>query len=275
MKAIHYFRVVKELFRRIFQDDVISRGAESAFYWVLSFFPFLIFLVTLVRFTPIADEEFLQNLTGVFSQQSYEFVLKIVHDLTATSSGTLASFGIVGTIWSASSGVRALIYGLNRAYDVQQHRPYFKHVGLSIIFTIGLGFIIVLTMLSIVFGEQLSVQILKWFHLHGNLKILWSIIRYFMAFSSIFALYILLYYFAPYKDIKMKAILPGALFSTVTFIAASEILSAYFNIMGKYSIIYETIGGIIFLMIWLYIVSTITIIGGELNAILHEKSYVR
>lgn len=256
------------LYTRIQKDDISGMGAQITYYLVLSFFPFLIFIVSIVGFASMNLDEMLAVATGVLPIEAHSFIVGFITDLQTGSSTALLSFGMIATLWSASKGILAILKGLNQAFDVEENRPFWKSRLLSFIFTLLLGFVILFCLILLIFGGVLAEQLFTYFLLPGYFETLWSYGQYLIPLCSMIIVFIALYKILPNKSISLKTSIPGALFATFSWIIVSLLFSVYVNNFGNYSTTYGSIGGIIVFLIWLYISSMIILLGGHINALL-------
>ncbi|WP_207289811.1 YihY/virulence factor BrkB family protein [Senegalia massiliensis] len=269
VKKLNIKNIIGSMKYRIQKDEVPALGAQLTYYLILSFFPFLIFLLTLLSHTSISASDVVNNLSGVLPEQSFSLITDTIEEVLQNGSTSLLSFSIIGTLWSASSGVAALIKGLNKAYDQEENRPFLLLRGFAILITIALVIGIVLAFTLLVFGEIIGNYIFSLFNLTEVFKQFWDTIRFVFPIIMLIIVFTLFYKYAPNKKrLKLKEVLPGALFTTAAWIGISLLFSFYVNNFGNYTKTYGSIGGIIILLIWLYISSIIILIGGELNATL-------
>ena len=239
------------------------------YFLILSIFPFLIFFLNILSYTSIAQEEILENFLIVLPTETQILLKGIVREIVGYSSETLLSLGIILSLWTGSLGITAIIRAVNKAYDVEKRRPYWKLKGLAIIFTIALAFVLIIVLSMLVFGEIIGQKIFAIFGATHIFYHIWEFFRIIIPVFSMVIIFALLYKFSPTPeeglDIKLKDTIPGALFAAIGWIITSMIFSFYVNNFGNYSKTYGSLGGIIILLIWLYIASIMIILGGEIN----------
>ncbi|MFD3155711.1 YihY/virulence factor BrkB family protein [Haloimpatiens sp. FM7330] len=266
---------IKILIKKIVKDDVLALGAQLAYGFMLSFFPFLIFLLTIVGYSSIRSEDVLASFRIVLPDNTFQFIKQTVIEVVDSRKGDLLSFSLIGTIWAASAGFRAVIRGLNRAYDEKETRPYWKVFSISILSIFGLTFIILSAFLLLVFGDILGTQLTKWFGLTYGFEYFWNVERYVVMIIFMILTFAALYYFIPSRKLGWKEVMPGATFTTLGWLIVSLLFSYYVNNFSNYSKIYGSIGTVIVLILWLYLTSIIILIGGELNAVLSLEKYLK
>jgi membrane protein len=137
--------------------------------------------------------------------------------------------------------------------------------------TLGMIVVLIVVLLLPVFGEQISHYIFSYFGIPDYLKNVWPVLRWGLTPVLLFLVFGALYFFAPNEKFGCLTVIPGAIFATIGWIAASLVLSFYVSHFGNYNATYGSLGGIIIMMLWFYISGIILIFGGELNAILNNK----
>jgi membrane protein len=260
----------KELIFRFKDDNVTAIGAQLSYYLILSIFPFLIFFLNILSFTPLVREDVLQSIIAVLPLETQRIVTNLVMETIINSSETLLSFGAITGIWAASKGIMALIRAINKAYDVEETRSYIELRLLAIIFTLALLILLTIVLLTIVFGELIGLRIVRFLGLTLNFMIFWEYFRVIISIASMILIFALLFRFSPSlrkgNTIHFKDTLPGAIFSSVGWIITSTMFSYYVNNFANYTKTYGSLGGMMVLLIWLYISSIIVVMGGEINA---------
>ncbi|WP_243291628.1 YihY/virulence factor BrkB family protein [Bacillus sp. FJAT-47783] len=266
-----YLNFFREIIRRFSRHQVAGLAAELAFFFLLSLFPFLIFLFTLLGFLPISAEEVLQLVSQYAPGNTMAFIESYVRSVVDTQSGKLLSLGIIGTLWSASNGINAIVRALNRAYNVEETRNFLVARGMAIVLTFAMIFVIIFALLLPVFGREIGLFISSVFGLSSMFLTVWNTMRWLVSFVILCIVFCGLYFLAPNKRVKVTEIYPGALFATVGWIVVSLAFSSYVGNFGHYSVTYGSLGGVIVLLIWFYLSGFIIILGGEINAIMYQR----
>lgn len=263
---------LQDLIVRIKNVDVGSLGAQLAYFFLLSFFPLLIFLVTLLPFLNLNEQDVYNFMDDIMPGEIYSLLEGILRDVLTNQSSGLLSIGILGTIWSASKGIDALMKALNKAYDVEQ-KPGIMNRLWSLIFTIAFVAILLIALVLPVFGQQIGGFLFSFFHLEDNFKAVWNVLRFVLPIVLIFCVMILMYWIVPNTNprIRVTSVWLGALFATVGWFALTFGFSIYVSNFGNYSATYGSIGGVIVLMLWLYFTGIILIIGGTINATMQRR----
>jgi len=189
-----------------------------------------------------------------------------VQNVVVNRSGGLISFGLVFSLWAASNGVRALIGALNSAYEVEEGRPFWKAQLVALGLTIALCLLVIGGAVLITFGDPLARGLADLVGYQKTIGKIWFVIRYLMGLAMLIIGMAVVYIFAPNVRQRWTWIAPGALFSVGTFVSASYLFSLYIRYAPSYNAIYGSLGAVIVLMLWLYLMGLITYIGGEINS---------
>jgi membrane protein len=268
MQILSKYQFIKQLVFRYKDDDISGLSAQITYYLILSFFPFLLFLLNTLSFTPISTSDFTQNVLKFLPQETNLLIFSIINETLGARSITLLSLGMLATIWTSSKSISAIIKGLNKAYNSNENRPLWKIKIMGIFFTIGLAIIIIFTFLLLIFGQFINNFLLGFLGAKKIIYLVWELIRYVIPLISMIMVFSLLYKFAPNHYLKLSDVIFGSIFTTLGWLCTSLAFSFYVNHFGRYSKIYGSIGGMIALLVWLYISSKIILIGGEINAII-------
>lgn len=262
---------MKELKKRIADMDVLGLGAQLAFFFLLSIFPLLIFLITLLPYLNLKKDQVYQFLIQVVPDEIYLLIEETLNEILTNQNGGLLSFGLIATIWSASLGMDSLIKSLNKSYGVEEKRSLLVTRGMSILLTILMIFILIVALVLPIFGRQVGLLIFSYLGLEAGFLVLWGIIRYTIPFLIIFIVCSVIYWIAPSVKLDVRSVLGGAVFTTVGWLIISYGFSTYINNFGNFSATYGSIGGIILMMLWLYISAMLLLIGGQMNAVMQGR----
>lgn len=258
--------IAKRIYSRFKDNNIPAFASQLTYSFILSFFPFLIFLLTLISYTPVNSEKLLAFFSDTLPQVSYDIVLSTINQAIASRKGTLLPIGVITTIWMSSNGMNAVISGLNKAFNQKESRPFWKVRGISVIATLFLAMAILFSLVLLVFGEIIGKNIFQILGFSHLFIAVWNVARYVITFLSMTFVFSLLYRYTPNNPPSLKEVVPGAVFTTLGWIIVSLLFSLYVNNYSSYSNMYGGIGGIIILLIWLYWISVIILLGGELNA---------
>ena len=267
MGEIKLLKSIRELYRRYVEDEVPAYSAEMAYYFLLAVFPFLIFLITVIGYLPVSGDDILRPLANLLPSESYHVLRDTAEQVIRSRNLRLMSFGFVSMLWAASSGMGAVMRGINKALCEKDTRPFWVAVPLSILFTILVTLLILFYFILLIFGRQIGDFLLRiglrWEYWKG-----WNVIRYAVAIFLMIAVFVILYRYSPCKKIRWRNAMPGAVFTAVGWLLVSLVFSYYVNRFWNLSLVYGSLGGIIALMVWLFISAQLILLGGEVNAML-------
>lgn len=267
------YRMVKAFLKKLREDTVSAFAAQTAFFVILSFLPFLIFLLTLVKFLPIGPDKLLTAVQSVFPATLHDFIGVLLREVLQKTSGALVSISVAAALWSASRGVLVIIQGLNAVYGNKETRNYFRVRFLAVGYTMAFAVVLALTLLLLVFGNRIYVHIQSMVPLLKHSAVLLISLRTVMSFLVLTAFFFVLYVFVPNRKSPHKTSeIPGALLSAAGWLGFSYLYSFYIDRMSNYSAMYGSLTAIVLCMIWLYACMYIMFIGAELNVVASEAS---
>lgn len=257
-------------------DELVALSAQLSYSFVLAFFPFFIFLMTIIGFLRLDSQQVLIFLETLLPTEVYFLIQNIVKFVIDSREGSLLSLSLFLSIWSSSAGFRGVMRGLNKAYNVVDTRNYIIKIILSIVYTIGLVLLIILMLILVVFGGVIGDLFVRFFVDYVDVNIVlnsWYVIRYSFVIILMIVVFAIIYYYVPVvKNKSLLKVIPGAVFTTFSWIGISIGFTFYVNNLSNYSALYGSIGAVIVLMIWLFLTSMIILLGGEINAIISSKS---
>ncbi|SKC40187.1 YihY/virulence factor BrkB family protein [Maledivibacter halophilus] len=259
--------MTQETMNRFKYQNVSAFGAQLAYFLLLSLFPFLIFLISILSLFSISMEGTFNILTKIAPKEAIVIINNYVKDLLPTRSINVLSISFLATIWSSSRGINALISGLNNAYEVQETRGFLKKRILAMLFTVLVAFSIVLALTIPNMGMDFLLWISKFIGLTELMIKLWYYLRWIIIIFILFLMLGILYLAAPNKRLRFKEIIPGTIFAIFGWVIISIGFSYFVNNFRNYTIVYGSLTAIIVLMIWLYLSGVILIIGGEINSL--------
>jgi membrane protein len=263
-----YMRYFKNLIKRFNEDDVLALSSQLSYSLLFSFFPLIIFLMILIGLSSIRSEDVLIGLKRILPMSTFNLINGTIIEVVDTKKGHLIPLSLIFIIWSASTGFNAVIKALNKAYDEEEHRSFLKVQIIAVLFMLSLIFILVATILLLVFGEELGKIIIISLGLSKFFTLIWGILKYVIVGFAMILIFALLYHYTPCRRLKWIEVIPGSIFATMGWIIASIIFSFYVNNFANYSLIYGSLGAVVALLTWLFLSSIIIILGGELNAVI-------
>ncbi|WP_415816299.1 YihY/virulence factor BrkB family protein [Mesobacillus thioparans] len=260
----------KSLLGELKKDRATGLAAQQAYYYMLALFPMLILLIAIVPYLNIDPQKAINVINQLLPEESAQLLRDNVVKLVSERNGGLLTFGIIGTIWSASNGMNAFMKAMNIAYDVEETRSFIKARLVSILLTIGLILAFIVALLLPVFGNVILDTVQTIIPIPEPYDIIFNVIRWVIGIAVMVAVLTGLYRIAPNKHYPFKHVLPGAIFATIVWQLISLGFSFYVSNFGNYSATYGSLGGVIVLMLWLFLTGLALVLGGEINAIYHR-----
>lgn len=259
------------LFIKVKRDDIFALASQLAYYLILSFFPFLIFLITLIGFSNLNNAEVLEGLQSILPTAVFELTASTISEvINSQNTGILGISGILA-IWAAASAFRAVIKGVNKAYDVDEDRSFIKRTIIGMISVIALALTIMCTLAMLVFGDLIGEFLNRFLPFEHLINFIWNILRYAIIIAMMIVVFAMIYKVAPAKRIKFRSVLPGAIITTIGWLIASLAFSYYVNNFSNYSRLYGSLWAVFVLMTWLFMTSIVFILGVEINSVLEKR----
>lgn len=259
---------LKELWNEIQDDNVFNGAAALAYYLMLAIFPMAIFLLSLLPYLPIANLEgaIMDLMHQVLPRNAADLFQGIVEDVTSQRRGGILTFGLLFTLWSASSGMYAIMQQLNITYDVKEERPFWKVRGAAILLLLIFTILVIGAFAMVILGGVIQEKLSGFFGGSGMVMaafaaLRWVIIAFFLALG-----FACIYYFGPDVEQRFRFITPGSVIGVLLLVVASLGFRFYIGNFGNYSATYGSIGAVIILMLWLYIAGLVILVGSEVNA---------
>jgi membrane protein len=271
---ISWTELITRTYREVLADDCLGLAAQLAYYFFLALFPALLFLVAIVSFVPVAG--LLDAITTNLARVAPSEVLSIIQDqilkIAHEKNGGLLTLGMLGTIWSTSAGLDAIISTMNQAYDIQEGRPWWKVKLIALGLTVTLALFIVISFTLVLVGPTLAGKVAAWAHLGPAFAWTWTIVQWPIVFLLVTLAVALIYYYAPDAVQEWIWITPGSLLATTLWLVISLAFKFYVAHFAAYNATYGAIGGVIVLMLWFYLSALAVLVGAELNAEIEHAS---
>jgi len=266
-----------EAFQRLFADEAIPLAGNIAFRTLFSVFPFLIFLTALGGF--LGSEKLAEAIvTYLLSVAPAELVRPLASEirsiLTVPRTGLL-SLSAALTIWSAMGGIDSVRVGLNRAYDLKEHRSMWWLYAQSIVFVIGTAAVLLATSILIVLAPVTLAAIATYAPgLRQSFAAL-ELVRYPAAIVLLTVGLLLCHRILPAKRLRLVELLPGVLLTVTVWIALSAAFSVYLTNFSTFASTYASLSGLFAALFFLYLAALVLIFGGEVNRVLAVRRITR
>jgi membrane protein len=266
-----WWHALRDAAKRFRDRDLTDNAAALTYYSVLSLFPFLIVLVSL--------------LGVVGSQDSIDGLLRIVEDLgsasavdtlqsplenivaNADAAGVALVLGLVGGLWSASGYIGAFMRAANEIYGVDEDRPFYKLRPVQLLMTLVMTVIVAVVLIALVLTGPLVGAIGTELGIGDTAVTIFSIVKWPLLFAIVVLVIGLLYRFSPNaRHAGLRWILPGSLLATLLWIVASAAFSVYVANFGSYSGTYGSLAGAIVFLVWLWLTNIAIVFGAQFAA---------
>lgn len=265
--------LIKRTARDTSADNCLGLAAQLSYYFLLALVPAILCLVALASFFPFY---LLQDIVAPMAAVAPADVVAILRDqLQSVSNGQdsgIFTVGMLMAVWSSSAAIVGIIDALNRAYDIEEGRPWWKVRLTAILLTLGVAAFVVVAFGLVLVGPTLADRVAVQLGLGGAFAFAWKILQWPVVFALIVVVVGTIYYFGPDAEQDWEWITPGAVLGTILWLVASLGFKLYVTNFTNYSESYGSLGGVIVLMLWFYISSLAVLVGAELNAEIEHAS---
>src|SRR5438270_10627043 len=271
MSPRRFLRAIKKAGLDIDRKHLLAFSSSLAYYYFLSLLPLLILIASALAYIPIPHlfDQVLLWMAYFVPADSMTLVQKVFSAFMATRNSGFLSFGIVGTIWTASGASAAMIEALNVAYEVKEGRPFWHTRLLAIGLTFILAALGAIVLAAMILGPELGARLAHRVGLDPLFLETWSYFRWILAICTSILAVEVIYHLAPnVEQRKFLRTLPGAVVAVISWVAASFGLGFYLGHFGQLSKSYGTLGAVAALLLWFYVSSAAILIGAEVNAAL-------
>lgn len=269
--VVRRLRDVVQWFIRRFGENTLSvHAAHVVFFVMVSFFPFVMFFFTLLRYTPLTEENIILLLEAVVPEGIRGVLEAWIREAYHQSSGTILSITVITTLWSGSKGFMGITYGLDKIYQVKNQRNWVVNRLSSLLYTLAFAGILMLSLIVLVYGNKILLAVDSFFSIEAPLFIGIFSLRSILGFGIFFLFFLLLYMFIPDRKANAKEEVPGALFTAVLWILFSYLFSVYADYFSNFSSVYGSLTYIVLFMLWMYICMDILFFGALINRYLSE-----
>jgi membrane protein len=267
--------MAKDLAGEIKRDRATTLAAAQAYYYLLAIVPLLILLLSILPYLQIDPQRAVDFIGTILPSQMASTFEDTIVSVVTTPRGGLLTFGILGTLWSASNAMTAFIEAINQAYDVEETRSFIKLKLMAIVLTLFMLLAVIVALILPIFGGAIIDMITQILSLPPETQILFQVLRWVVSIAVMSVVLAFLYKFAPNKSFPFKEVIIGSVITTVLWQVVSLGFSFYVSNFGSYSATYGSLGGLIVLMLWFFLTGLILVIGGEINAMIHRRKNVK
>jgi membrane protein len=264
---------VRGLVLRISQDGLTTLAAALSYYFFFALFPFVLFLLALITFVPGVEglqNWLLQWTAEVVPGQASDTLAGVINGLLSQPRGGILSLGAVLALWSASSAFAGMMSALNVAYGVRERRPWWKVRLLAIGLTVALSFFMILAFVLAVGSGPLAAGLADFLGPLGAIALL--LLNWLTVLAAITLVIASVYHFCPDVDFPWRWFSPGSVLFTLGFGATTMAFSYYVARFASFDKTYGSLGAVIILLLWMYLLALFVLLGGEINAYLDREA---
>lgn len=256
---------------RLNRYKVTVHAAQVTFFILVSFFPFMMFLITLLQYTPLSVDVIISFMEGIIPGAISDLIETWLMETYRSASGTVLSVTMITTLWAASKAFTSIVFELDQIYNVEKRRGLIARRFLALLYTVVFTLMIILSLIILVYGNQILQLLYTFLPLFSNAKPILFMMRSAVAFLLFVTYFVFLYRFVPNHKTTFRDELPGAGLAAFLWIAFSYLYSFYIDYNSAFSSIYGSLTHIVLLMLWMYFCIIFIFVGALLNRFLKEK----
>lgn len=255
---------------RIKEDHLSAYSAQAAYFLIMSFIPLVLFMTTMIRYTPLTYNVMSDAVKGFVPHNLQSFVLMVVAEVYDRSTAVVPVSAMMA-LWSAGKAMQSMTNGLNTIYHVKETRNWLINRIYAVFYTVLFCLALVASLLLLVLGNRIQAVMAKHLPVLGTIigKIIGA--RTFLVFGMLFLIFLFLYKVLPNRKASLKSQVPGAMIVAVAWSVFSYFFSIYFEIFPKISNMYGSLTALIMVMMWLYMCMNLVFYGAEINAYFEKQ----
>jgi membrane protein len=272
--SLSWTELARRTWREISEDDVLGLAAQLSYYFFLALFPAILFLLALASFFPLSNitDDVGRSLGPFVSPQVLALIQEQMRRLANNENGGLLTLGVAGALWSSSAALVSIVGALNRAYDIDEGRPWWKVRLVAIGLTFGVALVVMIALSLVLVGPMLADKLGQATGWGAPFEWTWLVLQWPLVFVLVAFGIGLIYYFGPDADQDWVWITPGAVAATVLWLLISLLFKVYVANFTDYEGSYGTVGGVIVLLLWFYVSGIAILTGAELNSEIEHAS---
>lgn len=261
--------------RKIRDDHVAAFSAQAAFFLIISFFPFIMLLLSIIQYFPLRENSMPELFTQVFPETVNSMIISVISEINSTThSGTLISITAITALWSAGKGFLAIMKGLNSVHEIKETRNYILLRAVSALYTLVFAVMLIATMVLFVFGNRLFLWIEQKLPVLMDMALLIISLRTAVGLIILIVFFLFIYGAIPNRKTKLMNDLPGAMVCAGGWMGFSYAFSYYIDHYSNYTSMYGSLTAIVLFMLWMYFCMYILFIGAEVNLLFENKAFV-
>jgi len=256
------------LVKETLADDVPAIAAELTYKILLSFFPFMIFLMSVIGYMHLDENFFIYQLFALFPSEIADMLNNFISEVVVGGSASVLSISLLVSIWSASSGFRGAMKGIRKSFGHTENAGFVKTHVISVLFVFLFAVTLVAMLVLMIFSSAILRFLSSRSLLSPEAASLYGVLGTVVSMAIMLFCVMLIYKFSIPGKTALRQVMPGALFSVASWLIISKLFNIYVDHFAGYSRLYGSIAGIFILIIWLNIISLTLLIGSEINSVL-------
>jgi membrane protein len=262
--------VLKRTVAEFREDNLTVWAAALTYYGVLSIFPALLALISLLGLIgKSATQPLINNLSSVASGPAKQIITSAIQNLQSGRGGAGALFivSLAAALWAASGYVAAFMQGSNVIYDVGEGRPIWKTLPTRLLTTLVLLLLLAVAAVGVTFTGGLATQAGKLLGVGSSAVTIWDIAKWPVILAIVLTMLSILYWASPnVKHPRFRWVSAGGILGVVVWLLASAAFALYVANFASYNKTYGAFGGVIVFLVWLWISNIAILLGAEFNA---------
>ncbi len=271
--GLTWTRLVKDFVAQARAQDMMGWAAQLAFYFMLAFFPLMLFLTLLLGYLTQSRVQLRDALIGYLSTvapvSASQLIATTIEEMSDSKSGGKLSLGLLAALWAASNGMRVLSKALDAAYCVEEKRSWWNERLLALILTVALGALILAALILLLYGSDIAKEVAAYFALSATFTAVWKVAQYPLVLLFVLLAFNAIYHFAPnLKHRRWRWLTPGTIIGVTLWLMISFGLRFYLRQVSTIKTTYGSFGAVITLMLWCYLSGAAILAGGIINSVI-------
>jgi membrane protein len=254
------------------ETDLLVTANSMTYKLLFAIFPFMMFLLTLMGFFTIDFHHLTYNMEGIVPTEALIIVENFAAEVINVRRPRLLSISLAIALFSSTSGFSTLIFGIKKAYQRQETRGYMHVLGSSVALVLLFTVVVVFSTVGIIFSGEILDLLAMYYTLSDFTQVMLHIVSVVISLCIMLAMVIAINYIVLEKNIKIKSILPGAIFTVIIWGIASFGFNMYISNFNNMSTVYGSVAGLMIFIIWLNIICSVLLVGGALNGAILSMS---
>lgn len=277
LRELNYSQLLRRTWCRFWADRILDQSAKLSFYFLLSLFPLLLFLIALLgrilQSGPVLQNALHKYLAAVVPKAASGLIDATLQEITLGPGGGKLLLALLLALWAATQGMVAIIEALNIAYAVGESRPLWKKQLVALGLTMVSGVLFALALLLMIYGGRLSEMMARDLAFSSFIAGVWKVLEWPLLLGVVLIAFNIIYLYAPnVQHPRWRWLMPGTFVGVSFWLMISLGFKLYVSLFGSLTVTYGSIGAMMILLMWLYMSTTAILIGGEINSELEEAS---